>query len=592
MKWHLDNNLSAFISATMDVGELLQNWTSEITPKPGGKRRNPDKSEKQPKSKRGKNEEKDFNKHIPKKSNDSSETSRFDTANANMGPLTEEDKERLLAMVEDDEQGETIDESTIKKHILSFERKVTKNQEMRIKFPDLPQKFMESELELHDEIHKLNVIATVPEYYDVFVKLNAVSTALGLLSHENSDISIATIELLQEITESDNLNENEEGANLLLDALLNGQLITVLLQTLQRLDEKQKGDANGVHNTLAIIENLADFRPEICITAGEQGLHTWLLKRLKKRMFDSNKLYASEILAILLQNHEENRQLIGETNGVDNLLQALAIYKGYNPSNQEEIEYMENIFNCLCSTLLYGPNKELFLKGEGLQLMILMLREKKMSRTSALKVLAYAMTGEEGVNNCSKFVEILGLRSVFPLFMKPPKRNKKTGNSTEESEEHACSIIASLFRHSAGANRSRLIQKFVEDDHVKIDRLMELYRKYQRRVQAADARIEREKEDLEEQGEIIDEAMEDMFYLNRLDAGLFTLQLIVCTMLESCCSGVQSIKQRVLTILSQHGGSMKQIKQVMREYAGHIGDASSEQSEIERRRLLSLVDRF
>lgn len=41
-----------------------------------------------------------------------------------------------------------------------------------------------------------------------------------------------------------------------------------------------------------------------------------------------------------------------------------------------------------------------------------------MSRPSGLKVLAYAMTGEEGGENCSKFVEILGLRSLFPLFMK------------------------------------------------------------------------------------------------------------------------------------------------------------------------------
>ena len=41
-----------------------------------------------------------------------------------------------------------------------------------------------------------------------------------------------------------------------------------------------------------------------------------------------------------------------------------------------------------------------------------------MSRPSALKVLAYVMTGEEGGENCSKFVEILGLRSLFPLFMK------------------------------------------------------------------------------------------------------------------------------------------------------------------------------
>ena len=51
-----------------------------------------------------------------------------------------------------------------------------------------------------------------------------------------------------------------------------------------------------------------------------------------------------------------------------------------------------------------------------------------MSRASALKVLAYAMTGEEGGDNCSKFVDILGLRSVFPLFMKVSSvRNKIYG---------------------------------------------------------------------------------------------------------------------------------------------------------------------
>ncbi len=45
-------------------------------------------------------------------------------------------------------------------------------------------------------------------------------------------------------------------------------------------------------------------------------------------------------------------------------------------------------------------------------------REKKMSRCSALKVLDFSMTGPDGMENCNKFIEILGLRSVFPLWMK------------------------------------------------------------------------------------------------------------------------------------------------------------------------------
>lgn len=57
-----------------------------------------------------------------------------------------------------------------------------------------------------------------------------------------------------------------------------------------------------------------------------------------------------------------------------------------------------------------------------------------MSRTSALKVLDHGMIGPEGADNCHKFVDILGLRTIFPLFMKTPKKMKKTGASEKEHE--------------------------------------------------------------------------------------------------------------------------------------------------------------
>ena len=41
-----------------------------------------------------------------------------------------------------------------------------------------------------------------------------------------------------------------------------------------------------------------------------------------------------------------------------------------------------------------------------------------MSRNSALKVIDHALSGKEGIANSEKFVEILGFRTLFPLFMK------------------------------------------------------------------------------------------------------------------------------------------------------------------------------
>jgi hypothetical protein len=58
---------------------------------------------------------------------------------------------------------------------VGLERKIHKNQELRVKHSDDPTKFMESEIELFEEINKLQAVATAPELYVEFVKLNGVA---------------------------------------------------------------------------------------------------------------------------------------------------------------------------------------------------------------------------------------------------------------------------------------------------------------------------------------------------------------------------------------------------------------------------------
>ena len=65
-----------------------------------------------------------------------------------------------------------------------------------------------------------------------------------------------------------------------------------------------------------------------------------------------------------------------------------------------------------------------------------------MSRNSALKVIDHALSGKEGIENCEKFVEILGLRTLFPLFMKTPKRNKKSGHTENVSRPRRFHVSA------------------------------------------------------------------------------------------------------------------------------------------------------
>jgi len=500
--------------------------------------------------------------------------------------ISEEERLRIIQMVEDGEEVTPLDDTLLKRMVSVLEKRIARNQEMRIKFPDQPEKFMESELELHESVQELHALATVPDLYALAVDLNLLSILLGCLSHENADISCAVLDVLQELTDVDTVNEAEEATGVLIDNLIDLQSVGLLTQNLDRLDEANKDEADGVHNTLAIFENLFELRSELCSMAGKNGLLAWLLKRIRSRMpFDGNKLYAGEMLAILLQDTVENRAALGEVEGIDFLLQQLATYKRHDPSSNEEGEYMENLFNCLCSALLHGPNRDKFLKGEGPQLMNLMLREKRQSRSGALKVLNHAVSGPEGTSNANKVVEILGLRTLFPLFMKTPKKTKRKGMSTLEHEEHVVSVIAGIIQHVMGPTRIRVLSKFEENDFEKVERLGELHFKYLSKVNKVDNAIV---EELKKGGEAPDE---DEVYLRRLDNGLFTLQLVDYIILETAVSN-SKVKDRLAKIIQLRRGSMDTIKDIVREYADNLGDENEEWKQRLQESITTLLEQF
>lgn len=472
--------------------------------------------------------------------------------------ITDEERLNILKYVEEEETiDDTLTDNGLRKLVLIFEKRNLRNQEMRIKFPDHPGKFMESELDLHTTVIQLKAIATVPDLYPLLVELNVVPSLLELLAHQNTDISVAVIDLLQEMTDVDILHESLEGAKILIAALRKQQIAALLVQNLDRLDETVREEADGVHNTLAIVENLTELFPDFRAEASSQGLLQWILKRLKhKSPFDGNKLYCSEMLSIFVQDNDEASLQVGTLNGIDVLLQQLATYKRHDPASNEEQEYMENLFNCLCSCLMAKENRDRFLKGEGLQLMNLMLREKKLSRNGSLKVLDYAVSGPDGKDNCNKFVDILGLRTIFPLFMKTPKKNKKRLLSIEQHEEHVCSIIASMLKNCKGPQRQRLLSKFAENEYEKVERLLELHLKYLEKVDAAEADIDAQK------GTEDDDDADDI-YLKRLAGGLFILQLVDYIILEISAS-TDVVKQQVTKILNMRRTSMKRIREIMR----------------------------
>ena len=268
----------------------------------------------------------------------------------------------LLAQAEEDAGGEraldgaVLDERSLRKLVLSFERRYAANMEARLKHADAPEKFVDSEVDLDEEIRRLKSLAGHPELYPEFVRLNAVPSILGLFTHDNPDIAADAVELLHELTDADAVESHEEGGVALVESVSTHSGFELVVEALARFGaEETPEEAAAVHAAIGIVENAVEIRPEAADEFCERAdgrLMRWLLKRAsRKGAADDNKLYAAETLAILVQTSEANRARFGEADGVDVLLRAVAPFKGRDPADDAEEEWLENCFDALCASL-------------------------------------------------------------------------------------------------------------------------------------------------------------------------------------------------------------------------------------------------
>ncbi|KAI8638413.1 DUF1716-domain-containing protein [Parasitella parasitica] len=504
------------------------------------------------------------------------------------GGLTSE-QSNILDLVDeyDVDETEALTATNVKKMILKFEKAINKNQEMRVRYADQPEKFMESEADLDEEIKNLLTLTEAPQMYPEFVKLGSVSSLMSLLSHENTDIAIDTIDLINELTDEDvGVGSSEEEMErseqvqvcikAFVDAMLQNELLQLLVENLGRMNEQEESDRQGVFKVLGILENVISLDPKYAQDiALKTDILPWLLKRLQVKEFDANIGYASEILSILLQDDRDIRLKVGELDGIDILLRALSAYKRKDASSEDETEMVENFFNAICSLLNEQENKQRFLDSEGIELMVIMIKEKTLSRIRAVKVLNYALSGDEGGRDrCIRFVDASGLKSLFPLFMgKGNRKLKKSHHSAfneSEDEEHIACIILSLLRYltQEDVQRMRLLLKFTEDDYEKVDRLAEMKEQYENKDDA----VKKELEDA--RGHLDEEDLEDFeadFYVRRLDAGLFTLQR-VCLLIAALSEENKGVRDRATMLLKRKGQDMLGVFKIIEEETALMAD--------------------
>ena len=195
-----------------------------------------------------------------------------------------------------------------------------------------------------------------------------------------------------------------------------------------------------------IFETLLSFNPGLSEDLFTKNVD-WIYQRIQSPL-DSVKLYCAELLAIFAQESSRNRLLACERNRFEVILEQLSEFKGRDPRDHEEIEFLENCFDIVCSCLLERKAKNIFLKEEGIELMLLMLSELKMAKSRAVKVLSFAMSGFDGKECCEKLIELDGLKYIFSCFIgKDNAKYFKRYKSFSEKEEfeQVVSIIYWIF---------------------------------------------------------------------------------------------------------------------------------------------------
>ncbi|ETW83975.1 hypothetical protein HETIRDRAFT_62638 [Heterobasidion irregulare TC 32-1] len=513
------------------------------------------------------------------------------------GGLTTEQKEILNIFdsigTEGVDDTEALSITGVRKLLLRFERASNKNQDQRSKYPDDPTKFIDSEADLDSVIKSLLPLAQVPRLaYPELIRSGQVATIVGLLSHENTDIALDIIELIHELTDEDVGNEGEtdeedgEGQEAvlktLIDALVNHSILELLVDNMSRFNETEEADRQGIYHVLGIFENIVGSNPQMVEQlVSKTDLLSWLLNRVQSKAHDDNRGYAAEFLSILLQSSRSNRLELSRKDGIEGLLKVASQYRRRDPVDADETEFMENIFDSICSALGEPENKGLFLKSEGIDLLVLMMKEKMQSRSRAIKTLDHAMSGQAGTESCEVFVEALGLKHLFSVFMgRAPKKQKANSPPASEDTTHTLGIVSSLFSNlpSESSARIRLLAKFVENNYEKTDKLLDIRESAQTRLKAVDKEIDEEKQVL-----IAEEGIDnndEIWYLRRLETGLYTLQT-VDYILAWIIMEDDGIRAHIKQMMDRRSRTFKDIASTLRVYHENVSedDVDSETSD-------------
>lgn len=415
----------------------------------------------------------------------------------------------------------------IKGAIVSLRKAAERNELQRAQYADTPENFMESELALFQQISAFSAVAAAPTLFETMLKESILEQLVPLLSHDNADVAMTVMKVFVEWIDSE--SPTPEMIQLA-KALVDDGALKWSIANLGRLDPEQEEEAAGIEDVLTLVENLV----ELNLLAGGDGesvathlvketsIVPWLFQQIESRQSGR----AAEVLSLIFQQSEVHdvvpdltkippysSPLLDEPpspsiDGMEVLLQAIAIYRKTQPPSEAECDFLENVCLALASALTFSPeiNIDKFLDAQGIELVLRCLKEKVHAGGVALKLLDLRSR-----RACEHLVEAGGLKYLFPIFVgrgiPKPMPSAATGKKAKKEwlhmlETQAIQIMYALTRYltlkSPKDALDRVLVKFAEEDCLKCNRLVELLLKYDQKARIAEYKFYRSTDEEDE----------------------------------------------------------------------------------------------
>lgn len=513
----------------------------------------------------------------------------------------------------------------------SLESIYQQNIRKRTEYPTQPDQYMDSELALHEQLIALQALATDTQVYRHIKSSNLMPMLIQLLGHENTDICASVISLLLEWIDPALVAEDSSVLPLLKSfaviAMEGWETMVLNLERYENDEESQDSNLKGVDNTLSLMENILELDALLApdglleksnvqtVMAKDSMIVSWLFTTIEKTsqpQYQNSFLRGRsfELLTLLSQSvdiysalpdwsslpnisspwKDGKSKAEKKINGIETLLQSIAIYRKEQPKTDGEIEILENSCIILSSCISFSTsNVTSFLDGQGIELVIRCLKERMHAGGSSLKLLDFFGSEEIYKTAAEKLVIAGGLKYLFPIFVgrRIPKPASQASRSTKAKRKWLAELKAQIVRifyaltihldsQSPQDAMSRFIAKFVEDDLKYCDRLVELLLEYDERARKAEYQFFR--------SDVEDAITGEQAALAAFDAKLSgggDIYYRLAAITAFVCANSKRCHEQILLQLKMQQSGVSLIKSALNEFSASLSNNGRQKQQIE-----------